>query len=205
MLHVDPGPYRTPAALSHAADKVILLSRFYYIFIVFAIGTSIFPFSSAYRGGRPPSVPIWPIDVLQQLTGTGWLANTTWITAAGLCLALLASVFPRTLLWRLGVFVYVLLFVALRNSYGSINHGNYSYLYVSFALLFLPPRDKGKETGHRNTLSCLAVLWLVQSVLLLPLFAVRLVEDMGRTSRVGSPQTVWSEYCWAVLWMIRAT
>ena len=81
---------------------------------------------------------------------------------------MLASVYPRIVLWRLGVFLYILLFIALRSSYGSINHGSYFYLYVSFALLFLPPRDKGKETGRRNTLSCLAVLWLVQSVLLIP-------------------------------------
>jgi len=164
---VDPGPRRTPEALSRAAAKVLSLSRFYYIFVVFAIGTSILPFDRAYMRG-PPTAAIWPIDLLQRLTGTGWLANTTWVSAAGLSLALLAAVFPRILLWRLGVFLYVLLFLALRNSYGSINHGSYFYLYVSFALLFLPPRDKEKETERRSTLSCLAVLWLVQGVLLFP-------------------------------------
>ena len=164
---MDPGPRRTLAALSRAAADVIVLSRIYYIFIVFAIGTNIYPFGGAYWARRPPTAPIWPIDVLQQLTGTGWLASSTWVSVAGLSLALLAAVFPRMVLWRLGVFLYVLLIIALRNSYGSLSHGSYSYLYVSFALLFLPPRDK-MTTGRRSALSCLAVLWLIQSMLLLP-------------------------------------
>ena len=58
LLQVDPGPRRTPAALSHAAAEVILLSRFYCIFVVFAIGTSIFLFDRAYMGG-PPTAAIW--------------------------------------------------------------------------------------------------------------------------------------------------
>lgn len=106
--------------------------------------------------------------MLQLLTGVGWLANSTLVSAGGLCVALLASVYPRVVLWRLGVFLYILLFIALRNSYGSINHGNYYYLYVSFALLFLPPRNKAGEAARTDTLSCLAVLWLVQSLLLFP-------------------------------------
>ena len=76
--------------------------------------------------GGSPSAPIWPIDLLDQLIGTGWLANTIWVSVAGLCLALLAAIYPQTLIWRLGVFLYVLLYIALRSSYGSINHGNYS-------------------------------------------------------------------------------
>lgn len=166
-LRVDPGPRRTPASLSRAAAEVILLSRFYYIFIVFSIGTSILPFDRAYMRG-PPTAAIWPIDVLERLTGTGWLASTIWVSAAGLTLALLAAVFPRIVMWRLGVFLYLLLFIALRSSYGSIDHGNYFYLYVSFALLFLPPRDKPTAIGRRDTLSCLAVLWLIQTIMLLP-------------------------------------
>ena len=118
--------------------------------------------------GGSPSAPIWPLDLLDQLIGTGWLANTIWVSVSGLCLALLAAVYPQTLIWRLGVFLYVLLYIALRSSYGSINHGNYFYLYVSLALLFLPPRNKTALTPRKNSLSCLAVLWFVQSVLLLP-------------------------------------
>ena len=72
------------------------------------------------------------------------------------------------LVWRLGVFLYVLLYIAVRSSYGSINHGNYYYLYVSFALLFLPKKDKQLDLDRRGVLSSLAVLWLTQSLLLFP-------------------------------------
>ena len=167
LLHVDASYRRTPSDLRRAAVEVILLSRFYYIFIVFAIASSILPFDRAYIGG-PPTAPLWPIALLEQLTGVGWLANSTAISAAGMSVALLAAVVPRVLLWRLGVFLYVLLYVAVRSSYGSINHGNYFFLYVSFALLFLPSRDKTQELARRSVLSCLAVLWLTQSILLLP-------------------------------------
>lgn len=166
-VRVDPGPRRTPATLSRSAAEVLTLSRVYYIYIVFAIASSTLPFDRAYIG-KPPSAPLWPIDLLNQLTGLGWLTYTIWISAAGLSFALLAALYPRVLAWRVGVFLYILIYIALRNSYGSINHGNYFYLYVSFALLFLPARTKATLSARGGTLSCLAVLWLTQSFLLLP-------------------------------------
>lgn len=167
VLRIDPGRRRTPADLRRAASEVILLSRFFYIFVVFAIATSPLPLDRAYTGG-PPTAPLWPIEMIEGLTGTEWLAQVTLVSAVGLGFALLAAIQPRHLLWRSGVFLYILIYVALRNSYGSINHGSYYFLYVAFALLFLPPRDKENARSYESTLSCLAVLWLVQTILLLP-------------------------------------
>ena len=158
---------RKPSDLRRAAGDVVLLSRFYYAFIVFAISSSILPFENAYKG-EPPTAALWPIKLLEQLTGVGWLANTTAISATGLAVALLATMFPRNLVWRLGVFLYLLLHIALSNSYGSINHGSYYYLYVGFAMLFLPRNENTDRMSHKNVLSCLVVLWLTQSLLLLP-------------------------------------
>ena len=167
LTQVDDNDHRKPSDLRRAAADVILLSRFYYVFIVFAISSGILRFDGAYKG-RPPTTPVWPIELLERLAGAGWLANTTALSSVGLSVALLAAVFPRVPLWRLGVFLYLMLHIALGNSYGSINHGRYYYLYVSFALLFLPGRDKTDKISRRNILSCLAVLWLTQSLLLLP-------------------------------------
>ena len=167
LSQVNTADRRSPSDLGRAATEVILLSRFYYLYLVFAIGSSILPFDRAYMGG-PPTSALWPIDLIEQLTGVGWLASSAAVSAAGLGAALLATVSPRVLLWRLGVFLYVLLHVALRNSYGSINHGSYFYLYVGFALLFLPSRDRANEMTRKSVLSCLAVFWLTQSILLLP-------------------------------------
>ena len=167
LTQVGADGHRKPSDLRRAAADVVLLSRFYYVFIVFAISSNVLPFERAYKGS-PPTAALWPIELLEQLTGVGWLDNTTAVSAAGLSVALLATIFPRVPLWRLGVFLYVLLHISLSNSYGSINHSHYHYLYVSFALLLLPGRDKTDKMSHKNILSCLAVLWLTQSVLLLP-------------------------------------
>ena len=160
----DLGCRRTPADLSRAADATIQLGRFFYIFMVFAIASP--QIGRAYSG--PPTQALWPVDVLDGLVGVGWLANTTAVWSAGIGLCLLAAVFPRVLIWRLGVFLYLLFYIAMSNSYGSVNHGRHVYIYVSFALLFLPGRDKENRSSRKNVLSCLAVLWLTQSVLLLP-------------------------------------
>ena len=97
-----------------------------------------------------------------------WLANTTAVSATGLSMALLAAVFPRVLILRLGVFLHLLFYIAIANSYGSINHGQHVYIYVSFALLFLPGRSKETKLCRKDVLSCLSTLWLIQSMLLLP-------------------------------------
>ena len=139
-------------------------SRFFYLLVVFAIATR--RIGKGYSG--TPTHALWPIEILEGLIGIGWFANTTEVLATGLGMALLAAVLPRFLILRLGVFLYLLLYIAMSNSYGSINHSKHVYIYVSFALLFLPGRDKPKEWSRKDVLSCLATLWLTQSILLLP-------------------------------------
>ena len=157
---------RSPAELTRAATDVVMLSRFYYLFLAFNIGTSGLQFAHAYMG-RPPTAPLWPIDAVQWLTGGGWFAHDRVVTVVGLLIAIAAAGFPRFLLWRLGSFGYLLLHVALANSYGAINHGSHVILFVGFALLFLPRRDEGSRMARKNVLSCLTVLWFAQGLILL--------------------------------------
>lgn len=159
--------YRTPTDLTKAATTIVLLSQFFYLLIAFQMSRSPLRFSSAYDG-VPPTAPLWPLKLVQQSVGADWLAHTTTITAAGLFFAISAAIAPRILAWRLGTFLYLLLHVALSNSYGSINHGTHGLLYVSFALLFLPRRRKNQPQTRRDVLACLNVLWLIQALLLLP-------------------------------------
>ncbi len=167
LLQVGTVERRSPADLGRAAADIILLSRFYYLFIAYRIGASVVALDRAYLGG-PPTAPLWPIKLLQPVTGVGWLASGTSVTAAGLLFAISAAAFPRVLMWRLGTFLYLLLYVALRNSYGSINHGEHVILLISFTLLFLPRRNKSHRMTRENVLSCLAVFWFTQGILLLP-------------------------------------
>ena len=87
---------------------------------------------------------------------------------AGSLVALLAVTFPGALVWRLGVFLYLFLTVAVGNSYGSINHGHHFHLFISFALLFLPPAAGHPERMPRkDAMACIMVFWFIQSIMLL--------------------------------------
>lgn len=167
LLQFDLGERRSLSDFSRAAVEIIWLTRFYYLFIVYSIAKGL-SFSNAYKGS--PSDPLWPISLLIELNSAQWLAETAAISVAGSAVAFLAGVSPRVLVWRLGVFLYIFLFVALKNSYGSINHGEHILLYVSFTLLFLPPVDKAERISgrmsHKNVMACVAVFWFTQSLLL---------------------------------------
>lgn len=159
--------YRAPTDLAKATATIILLSQFFYLLLAFQMAKFSLKFSTAYSG-EPPTAPLWPLKLVQESIGVDWLAHTTTVTAFGLLFAISAAVAPRVLVWRLGTFLYLLLHVALSNSYGSINHSTHVFLYVSFALLFLPRRKRNQPQTRRDVLACLNVFWLIQIVLLLP-------------------------------------
>ena len=166
MLSVDTAEHRTPAELTRSANNVVLLSRFYYVFLAYLVGTGHYPFGDAYSGG-PPTAPLWPIRLAEQLVGTDWLGYEIALTAAGLLFALGAAAAPGTFVLRFGAFLHLFVHVAIRNSYGSINHGVHVLLLVGFALLFLPGR-RHRQLHERNSVRrCLTSLWLAQSVILL--------------------------------------
>ena len=161
----DYGERRSPADFSRAAVGVLWLTRFYYLFTAYSIATSM-PFSRSW--GNPPPDPLWPISFLQDLTGLGWLDNVTAISIAASVIALLAVIFPGGLIWRLGVFLYLFLIGALDNSYFYVSHIVHFYLYISFALLFLPPRlGRPEKMSRQDAMSCIMVFWFTQSILLL--------------------------------------
>ena len=166
VLQFDAGDRRTPADFSRAAAGVALLVRFYYLFTFFTIAESFLGYRGAFRG-NPPTDPLWPIQLLMKLTDTGWLANVPFISAASLAVSMLAFIFPRALVWRFGVFLYLFLVGALNNSYGSINHGVHLYLLISFALLFLPPAPAHLGRMPRKAaMTYIMVFWFIQSIVL---------------------------------------
>ena len=167
LLGVRIAGHRVPTDLTRAATTFVLLSQFYYLLIAYQMSTSSLRFGRAYAE-MPPTAPLWPIKLVQQSIGLDWLAHTTTVTAFGLLFAVSAAVAPRILVWRLGTFLYLLLHVALSNSYGAINHSTHVFLYVSFALLFLPRRKRNQPLTRRDVLACLNVFWLIQVFLLLP-------------------------------------
>ena len=186
FFQFDAGNGRSLSDFSQAATRFVFLCRVYYILVLYGIVT-FFNFTGAFKGG-PPTDPLWPIGLLTRVTGTAWLAHATAISVVGSAFALLAALHPRQLIWRVGVFSYLFLFSALQDSYGSIGHGNHFFLYVSFALLFLPsirgakppafdadtmPRQnvplqdvRRQDVQCQEVMACLAVFWLTQAVIL---------------------------------------
>ena len=170
LISYDPGPPRTHAELTRAAVGVGWLARFFYLFVtyyIFAFGG----FIAIVR--RPPSGPQWPVALLLDAFGGGWVEYAPFIAMGVALAALLAAALPGVFALRLGVFLGVFALAALRNSYGAINHEHYIVVYASFALLFLPPGigwrvGKGNRISRADTLALLRVFWLTQALALLP-------------------------------------
>ena len=164
-LQFDPGPRRRPADLRRAAGGVIWQARCFYLFVVFLTWSDLSTAAVARAG--PPAAPLWPVVILNELLPAG--EGLAGISIAGSLIALLAAVFPGSRLWRLGVLLYLLVVVALRNSYGGITHGSHFLVYAGFAFSFLPPAAGagGRSTSRGDVLDCVMVLWFAQSIVLL--------------------------------------
>ena len=151
--------------------EVAWLARFFYLFVAFMIMDGKLQPAFALRG--EPTQPLWPVDLLNALFGTDWVARVgaeaMWaVHIGGSLLGVLAAIFPGRLAWRLGVFLYLFLFVALWNSYGAIGHGLHFYVYVGFAWLFLPRAvGRRRRMSRQNAMQCLMALWYAQLLTLL--------------------------------------
>ncbi len=167
LLHVETGERRRAADFSRAARHIAVLVRFYYIFVAYLL-FGRFKVANLLHG-IPPPAPLWPLDLMATVAGSAWLAWGELLTAAGVGVALLAALCPGVLLFRLGVFVYLFIGIALANSYGAISHGRHLFLYVSFGLLWLPAAiGRPERMARREAMACNAAFWLTQALLLLP-------------------------------------
>lgn len=167
FLTVDTGERLAPAEFTRAACGILWLARFYYLFTTYSILAHV-NFERAIQG-NPPTDPLWPVATLMRVAGSEWLDSAALITVAGSAVALLATIFPHVMVCRLAVFIYLFVVIALSNSYGSVNHGNYFYLFVGFPLVFLPSGMHVRlgRMPRRNVMSCIMVFWSVQSTILL--------------------------------------
>lgn len=175
FLKIDPGPLRRPADFRQAAVEVAWLARFFYLFIAFVMNTDLRPFGGSGVLTKTPTAPLWPVDLLNGLFGADWLAlaaKAPFTPVLCSLLGLLAVAFPGRLIWRLGVFLYLFIYVAAEGSHGATNHGRYFYLYISFALLFLPSGvGRPALMTRKAAMDCLMVFWFAQ---LLPLLSYSL-------------------------------
>ena len=173
FMTIDPGPPRTPGDFRRIAVEVVWLVRFFYLFVFFLMGTYLNLHAMLKRGD--PTDPVWPTALLNDVLGAGWAEaayGLPFIPVASGILGILAMVFPGCLIWRIGIFLYIFITVALQNSYGSISHGGHFLVYVSFALLFLPAAAGRPDRMPRSAvMGCILAFWFAQFI---PLFCYSL-------------------------------
>ena len=167
---VNPGPPRTLAGFRRAAVEVAWLARIFYLILAFGIHTNFH--YTRFLGRGEPSDPLWPIAWLGYLFGDGWVGRALgapmMVYVVSIFVGWMAAFFPGFLVWRLGVFLYFFFYVALENSYAVLHHAHHFYVYVSFALVFLPGAVGGRSgMSRQDGMRCIQVFWLAQAVLLL--------------------------------------
>ncbi len=166
ILHVDTGEYRTATEFSKAAIQVTWLARFFYLFVTYSLATHL-DFSRVFKG--PQFIdPLWPTVLLDRLVGADWIANhAVLISGVAWIIGWLAVLFPGVLVWRMAVFSILTFFLSIKYSYGFISHGEHLYVYISFALLFLPSAIGRPTMRRKDAMSCVSVFWLTQAITLL--------------------------------------
>ena len=185
---VNPGPPRALAGFRRAAVEVVWLARFFYLFSAFAIHTN-FHYKRFLEKGEPTD-PLWPVALLNFLFGDGWvsqaLGEPMMVCVVSISLGWLAAFFPGVWIWRLGVFLYFFFYIALENSYAVLHHAHHFYVYVSFALLFLPAAA-GRRSGmsRQEGMRCVQVFWLAQAFLLLAYSLAGFWKLAGYSSRLA--------------------
>lgn len=172
-MTVDPGPPRGPGDFQRIAVEVVWLVRFFYLFVFFLMNTSL-RLSVRLGRGDPPE-PVWPIALLNDALGAGWVAAAAGlpvVPVASAAIGILAMVFPGMLILRFGIFLYLFVSVALDASFGPFTHHNHFLVYVSFALLFLPAAAGRPERMPRSAVvRCITAFWFAQFI---PLFCYSL-------------------------------
>ena len=172
-MTVEPGPPRGPGDFRRIAVEVVWLVRFFYLFVFFRMNTSL-RLSVRLGRGDPPE-PVWPIALLNDALGAGWVAAAAGlpvVPVASAALGILAMVFPGMLILRFGIFLYLFVSVALDASFGPFTHHNHFLVYVSFALLFLPAAAGRPERMPRSAVvRCITAFWFAQFI---PLFCYSL-------------------------------
>ena len=173
-MTIDPGPPRGPGDFRRIAVEVVWLVRFFYLFVFFLMVARLDLHRILGRGD--PAAPLWPAALLGDVLGAGWTEAAHGLrvlpVASGV-LGILVIVFPGCLIWRIGIFLYVFIAVAMMNSHGgSISHTNHFIVYISFALLFLPAAAGRPDRMPRSAvMHCIAVFWFAQFI---PLFCYSL-------------------------------
>ena len=128
----EGGPVEPLSGRERFASAQAIVSAFYAVLFFFAAGQLY-----AWKGylAATDLDPRWPVAWIDWLEPRTGIATVLWLHLAG---GVAAVTLTRYRWARIFVFVSLLEFLALRFSYGAINHGAHLGLLLAFVLIFLP-------------------------------------------------------------------
>ncbi len=144
--HAVPWAERTAllASRERFAAARALVSAFYAVLLFFAL-SNLFSWQDFLNATE--LTPRWPLFWLRFVDLHAGIVFVLWFHLLG---GLLGVVAPGSRLARILVFCSWLEFLALRYSFGSINHGDHLGLLLTFVLIFLPPGWSSSRTPGRS-------------------------------------------------------
>jgi hypothetical protein len=135
--------------------------RCYYVVVLFFAVATMHDWSGYLD--RQEVLTLWPVWWLDVVPLRGGMLG---ILLGYLAVAFLGAVFPNRCWARTLVFVGLLEFVALDNSFGKINHNYHLWVLTAFLLMFLP--DTPARTANRAERQWFAtIFWSCQAIVLL--------------------------------------
>jgi len=144
---------------SFQAARIIV--RCYYVVVLFFAVATVRDWSGYLD--RQEVLTLWPVWWLDIVPLRGGMLG---ILSGYLVVAFLGAVFPDRRWARTMVFVGLLEFVALDNSFGKINHNHHLWVLTAFLLIFLP--DIQARTANRAVRQrFVTIFWSCQAIVLL--------------------------------------
>ncbi len=152
-----------PALLSRERFTVAqtLIAAYYAVLFFFAAG-ELFSWSGYLN--TVDLTPRWPVFWLR-FVGTG--AGVAAILWLHLCGGILAATLSRFRWARIVIFVSLLEYLALKFSFGAVNHGDHIGVLIAFVLIFLPDGWHVRNSADRTVRSATLLVFSGTQALIL--------------------------------------
>lgn len=152
---------RNTLFFKEAAERIHLLVRFFYLYILIWI----YGYITRWETLLPDNLtyPLWPTDIVLAL---GLDNPYDYILIIGVFSSLVCVVQPHFFITRLLTFLSIFFLVSAKISYGYIDHNGHFITYVCFGLLLLPNKDITAQKSLSTALHYCSTYWFIQTFLL---------------------------------------
>ncbi len=142
------------------------LVRCFYVFVLYYAVTQCTDLPNLLN--RTHFTPLWPVAWMSLASGSRMPAIAA-VAAFYVLASVLGPFFAGGRWARVTVFLGMLEYFALRNSFGKIGHSTHLFVMTAFLLIFLPAGWHGPaaRTPRRTRQETLLVFWLAQAAVLM--------------------------------------